>query len=110
MTSRTRAIVVSLLVVFAVGGIGAGLVIGAAFQPTQEGQYERLRMQVEDNARRIGRLEDVKDSAADFRARLAVLEDNMFELKWLSRTVAGALVLQLVSPVLLRRRNGVAAV
>jgi|SRR6185436_4640869 len=54
-------------------------------------EIQRLRMAIEDNSRRIGRLEELKDAGA----RIAVLEDNMFEIKWLSRSVAAALVVQL---------------
>lgn len=52
----------------------------------------RLKIITDDNARRISKLEEVKD----FGSRIAVLEDNMFEIKWLSRSVAAALVIQLV--------------
>lgn len=65
-------------------------------------ELDRMRLTVEDNTRRIVRIEELKDVAA----RIAVLEDNMFEIKWLSRTVAAALVVQLfVNGVTFRRRD-----
>ena len=65
--------------------------VGLQIAPDQ-GELTRLRLTLDDNSRRITKLEEIKELAS----RLAVLEDNMSEVKWLSRTVTAAFVVQLV--------------
>lgn len=86
----------------------AALLAGASFALAQavdvQGELLRLHILTDDNARRIAKLEEVKD----FGSRIAVLEDNMFEIKWLSRSVAAAMVIQLVMGGMKGKRNGTA--
>jgi len=66
-------------------------------QPSQrELDIIRVEMKTEDNARRILQLENLSTSAGNTAARIAVLEDNMFEIKWMSRSVLAALVIQML--------------
>ena len=85
----------------------AGFIVGGAAlaqdRDTVQGELYRLKLQLDDNTRRLGRLEEVKDMGS----RLAVLENDMFEIKWMSRTVMGALVAQLIiSGLAVRRKSG----
>ena len=109
-----RRIISILIGIFLLGLCLESLAAPSATLQELQNDVARLRFQVEDNGRRISKLEEARETlarveiAARTEPRLAVLEDNMFEIKWLSRTVAGALVVQLLvnGAALMRRKNG----
>ena len=91
---------------------------GSSQSKAQNQDVSRIGYVVETHAGKIaaleGRLATVETLLRDVpprgEARLSVIENDMIEIKWLTRTVAAALVAQMVSGLyVLRRKNGGAA-
>lgn len=77
------------------------LCVSFAAAQSQETTNEVLRMNVSDNNRRLAELEKIN---AD--KRLSLIENDMGEVKWLGRSVAGAVIGQLLIAGLgVKRRN-----
>lgn len=66
-----------------------------------------VEMKSEDNARRIAQLENKGATNEGLAAKIAVLEDNMSEIKWLARSLIAAWAIQLlVHSGAMRRKPG----
>lgn len=76
---------------FQLCAIGGFFVVVAAFQPSQGEINIEQRLKADNLEHRIERLEH-----DDLSSRLKVLESDMWEVKWLARGAALALVSQII--------------
>lgn len=95
------ATVARYLIVFAMIVIGMYFVcVVPVMGQSQEVLNERFSQGIEANEKSIERITSVHVSE-----RLAVLEDTIFEVKWMGRTVAAAVIAQIMLQVYESKRR-----